>query len=155
MSAVRGSLINAYCPRVEDFDKLDKPTKTALMDAAPVEIGQFIDLLVTRIPVFQQLMDGSATPATFRKSLGGCVLMRGAPDSGILMRAYRYAKENGISLADMADRLASVDWFLLPFDWTQDLQVQITSPYEFLRDNAKPAWFKRWSLSTPATIPGG
>ena len=22
---VRGSLINAYCPRVEDFDKLDKP----------------------------------------------------------------------------------------------------------------------------------
>ena len=43
MSAVRGSLINAYCPRVEDFDKLDKAAKTKLLDATPIDIGRFID----------------------------------------------------------------------------------------------------------------
>ena len=146
MSAVRGSLINAYCQRVEDFDKLDKREKTEKMEAAPHEIGQFIDMLVARIPIFQQLMDGSATPAVFRKQLGGCVLMRGA-GFGILMRAFRFAMENGVALHDMADRLAAVDWFLLSFDWTQDLQAQVTSPYEFLRDNAKPAWFKMVAIN--------
>jgi hypothetical protein len=146
MSAVRGSLINAYCGRIEDFDKLDKPIKTKLMEEAPVEVGAFINELVTRIPVFKQLTDGSATPAVFRKQLGGCVLMRGA-GFGILMRAYRYAKENGMSLADMADRLAQVDWFLLPFDWTPDLAQTVASPYEFLRDNAKPAWFKMVAIN--------
>jgi len=146
MSAVRGSLINAYCARIETFDKLDKSAKTKLLESAPVEIGGFIDELVARVPVFQQLRDGSATPAVFRKEKGGCVLMRGA-GFGILMRAYRYAKENGIRLADMADRLAAVDWFLLPFDWTQDLAATVTSPYEFLRDNAKPAWFKMVAIN--------
>ena len=146
MSAVRGSLINAYCARIEDFDKLDKDEKSKLIESAPVEIGQFITELVARIPVFQQLKDGSATPAVFRKQLGGCVLMRGA-GFGILMRAYRYAKENGIKLTDMADRLAAVDWFLLPFDWTQDLAATVSNPYDFLRDNAKPAWFKMVAIN--------
>jgi hypothetical protein len=141
MSAVRGSLINAFCPRVEDFDKLAQADKTKLMSEAPVEIGKFFDELVTRVPIFQQLMNGSSTPAVFRKEKGGCVLMRGA-GFGILMRAFRYAKANGISLADMADYLAKVDWFLLPFDWTDALAATVTSPYDFLRDNAKPAWFK-------------
>jgi hypothetical protein len=141
MSAVRGSLINAYCQRVEDFDKLSQAEKTKMMAEAPVMIGKFFDELVTRVPIFQQLLDGSATPAVFRKQLGGCVLMRGA-GFGILMRAYRYAQENKISLADMADYLAKVDWFLLPFDWTEEVAATVASPYEFLRDNAKPAWFK-------------
>ena len=141
MSAVRGSLINAYCARIEDFDRLDKRDKTEKMEAAPHEIGQFIDLLVKRVPIFQQLMDGSATPAVFRKEKGGCVLMRGA-GFGVLMRAFRYAMENGADLHGMADRLADVDWFLLPFDFTDQVAAQVTSPYDWLRDNAKPAWFK-------------
>ena len=141
MSAVRGSLINAYCARVEDFDKMTQADKTKLMDSAPAEIGKFFDELATRVPIFQQLKDGSATPAVFRKQMGGCVLMRGA-GFGILMRTFRYAKMNGMSLADMADYLAKVDWFLLPFDWTDALAATVTSPYDFLRDNAKPAWFK-------------
>jgi DNA-sulfur modification-associated len=141
MSAVRGSLINAFCARIEDFDKLTQPEKTKLLADAPVSIGAFFDELVARVPIFQQLMNGSSTPAVFRKQLGGCVLMRGA-GFGILMRAFRYATTNSISLADMADYLAKVDWFLLPFDWTDQLASTVTSPYDFLRDNAKPAWFK-------------
>ena len=141
MSAVRGSLINAYCARIEDFDKMTQIDKTKLIESAPVEIGKFFDELETRLPIFQQLKDGSATPAVFRKEKGGCVLMRGA-GFGILMRTFRYAKMNGMSLADMADYLAKVDWFLLPFDWTDALAATVTSPYDFLRDNAKPAWFK-------------
>jgi hypothetical protein len=141
MSAVRGSLINAFCARIEDFDKLPQADKTKLMESAPVEVGKFFDELVARVPIFQQLVNGSSTPAVFRKQMGGCVLMRGA-GFGILMRAFRYAKVNAISLADMAEYLAKVDWFLLPFDWTDALAATVTSPYDFLRDNAKPAWFK-------------
>lgn len=141
MSAVRGSLINAFCARVEDFDKLTKADKTKLLEGAPTNIGAFFDHLVERVPIFQQLINGSATPAVFRKQLGGCVLMRGA-GFGILMRAYRYATENQISLTDMADYLAKVDWFVLPFDYTEAVAATVTSPYDWLRDNAKPAWFK-------------
>jgi hypothetical protein len=141
MSAVRGSLINAYCVRIEDFDKLSREDKTKLMEAAPAEIGAFVDELVKRVPILRQLTDGSATPAVFRKQMGGCVLMRGA-GFGILMRAFRYARENGISLAAMAERMAQVDWFLLPFDWTDELAATVNSPYDFLRENAKPAWFQ-------------
>jgi len=142
MSAVRGSLINAYCGRIEDFDKLPQAEKTKLMNAAPADIGAFINELVARVPIFQQLVSGGASgPAVFRKQLGGCVLMRGA-GFGILMRAYRYAKTNGLSLVEMAEFLATVDWFLLPFDWTDSLAATVTSPYDFLQKNAKPYWFK-------------
>lgn len=146
MSAVRGSLINAYCKRIEEFDKLPQADKTKMMADAPVKVGAFIDELVTRVPIFKQLMDGSATPAVFRKQMGGCVLMRGA-GFGILMRAYRYANQNNMPLVDMADFLANVDWFLLPFDWTDDVAAKVTNHYEFFRDNAKPAWFKMLAIN--------
>jgi hypothetical protein len=29
-----------------------------------------------------------------------------------------------------------------PFDWTDQVAATVTSPYDWLRDNAKPAWFK-------------
>ena len=141
MSAVRGSLINAYCNRVEDFDKLDAKDKDKLLTRAPVEIGQFIDELVVRVPIFIQLKDGSATPAVFRKQLGGCVLMRGA-GFGILMRAFRYAMDNGLKASEMAEKLAEVDWFALDVEWQKDMDLGGPSLYDWLKVHAKAPWFR-------------
>jgi hypothetical protein len=140
MSAVRGSLANAVSDSHQEFDKFSKEEKESALEGAPQSIGGFIDALVERVPIFQQLIDKSATPAVFRKQRGGCVLMRGA-GFGLLMRAYRYAGVNGIPWSAMADRLAQVDWFLFPSDQLK-IQVPPERVFSFLKENAAPAWFK-------------
>lgn len=154
MSAVRGSLSSAFWRKHDEFAKATAEEKRAALAGAAAKVSAFIDVLAKRLPLFAALVRDAeivavakangapipdhVTPASYRKERGGCVLMRGA-GFGILMRAYRYAAQAGMKPADMAARLAEVDWFMLS---EAEPDLAPAELYAWLSKNSNPAWFK-------------
>lgn len=155
MSAVRGSLSSAFWQKQDTFAKASAQEKEALLAGSPAKLGAFMDVLAARVPLLRQLVDDAAmvatskvtgaplpreaiTPAKLRKERGGCVLMRGA-GFGILMRAFRHMTVAKMTAAEMAAKLALVDWFMLTDNEPDGLAPQ--ELYKYLTRNAHKAWF--------------
>jgi len=115
----------------------------------PKRLSGYIDALFTKVPILVDVANGGA-PAKHRNLVnrGGCVLLRGV-GFAVLLQGYIHALRNGMALDDMADKMASLDWYALKPDAKPPQNDELASAY--VEHAAQYIWQNMLAMMANAT----